>query len=420
VRLVVLSLLAWGCTPDPVALTTPDATQSDSGGETGGGGDAGGSDDDEEPEQVGESAGAHPVFDKTVVHELHIDIDELGIQALRDAPTEWTDADLRVGDRTWEAIGIRIKGSASWQPVDEKPALKLKFDEYRPGQDFYGLQRLTLNNEVYDPTMMAETLSYQTFRRLGSPAPRTGYAAVWLADRYVGLYAVIESMDDDFMDHTWPDSNGGMWEMTRECDFTGDCTCFDLQETGGSYEPEGIDQGCAAVASEDFDAIQRAFDWDAVEAFLATETALNHPDSYTWNLNNFFVYHDPIEDELSLIPWGADSTFVYATPASTSNPDCDPLYTDVLEASPRGWLMGFCRSDSDCAEGLEARILAAADLIEEDDLVGQMAELRDQLDPWAERETWVNWTLDDREAWIDCFQRWTEQRPDELRAWVDG
>ena len=93
---------------------------------------------------------------------------------------------------------------------------------------------------------------------------------------------------------------------------------------------------------------------------------------------------------------------------------------DVLEASPRGWLMGFCRSDSDCAEGLEARILAAADLIEEDDLVGQMAELRDQLDPWAERETWVNWTLDDREAWIDCFQRWTEQRPDELRAWVDG
>jgi len=396
----------------------PPPAEHDSGGDDSGSG--GGSNGDDGPEQVGESEGAHPVFSPWTVHELVIELDDNGLTALREDPDSWTDADLHMGDRTWPAVGLRVKGSASWQSIDEKPALKIKFDEYVPGQDFYGLQRLTLNNEVWDPTMMAETLAYQTFRRAGSPAPRTGYAALWLSDRYLGLYAILESMDDDFMDHAWPDSNGGLWEMTRNCDFVGDCTCFDLQETGGSYDPDGIDRGCEAAEAGTFEAVQDAFDWDATEAFLAAETALNHPDSYSWNLNNFFVYHEPVGDQLSLVPWGADSTFIYAYPPSTPNPGCEPLYTDVLTASPSGWMMGFCRGDPTCTASLEARILEVADLIEDDDLVGQMHTLRDQLDPYADDEVYVNWTLDDREARVDCFIEWTARRPDELRAWLEG
>ncbi len=361
---------------------------------------------------------ADVVFDPETVHELTISLEEVAMDALRATPTEWVSGDISFRGRQWSNVGVRLKGSASYQPLDEKPAWKIKLDEYEEGQLLYGLERLTLNNEVWDPTMMAEAMSYWAFRESGSPAPRTGYAAVTLNERYLGLYAIIESMDDAFMDYQWPGSNGGLWEMTRNCDFTGDCSCFELQETGDNYEEDALLQGCQAVAVGTVEALQQAFQWEELISFLGVERAVNHPDSYSFNLNNFFVYHEPIEDRISLSPWGADSTFIYAYPPSAENPDCEPLYRDVDTGSVSGWLGSFCLADPTCRADLNAELLQAADWMEEADLVGAMEARRELLDPWAELETYVNWTLDDRERRVGCFLEWTNQRPDELRAWV--
>jgi hypothetical protein len=358
------------------------------------------------------------VFDPEVVHEIQVDLDETAIQSLRTTPEVWVEGAVTFDGIERAPVGIRLKGSASFQSVDHKPAWKFKFDHVHESIRLYGLERLTLNNEVWDPTMMAEAMAYEAFRDNGSAAPRTGYAAVTLNERYLGLYAIIESMDDAFVDHQWPGSDGGLWEMTRDCDFTGDCTCFELQETGDAYEADALVQGCEAVTLGTAEAVGAAFDWEALIAFLAVERAVNHPDSYSFNLNNFFVYHDPLTDRLFLSPWGADSTFVYAYPPSAPNPGCDPLYRDVDTGSPVGWLAGFCLADPTCRADLDVAVLDVASWMEDTDLVGRMEQRRDALDPWAALETEVNWTDEDRDARVACFLEWTAQRPDELRAWV--
>ena len=373
----------------------------------------------------GEDLGAAPdgaslLFDPTTVLEFTLTVSDAGIAALRADPDAWVEGALEFQGATWSPIGVRIKGSASFQPIDEKPALKLELDEYSPALRFFGLESITLNNEVWDPTMMAENMAYRSFRAAGSPAPRTGYAAVTLNDRYLGLYTILESMDDDFIDATWPGSEGGLWEMTRSCDFTGACTCFDPQASGSRYDPDGITRGCEAVSEGTLEAIQDAFDYDALLAFLAVERALNHPDSYSYNLNNFFVYHDPDTDRLSLSPWGADSTFIYVYPPSAPNPDCEPIYLDVMASWPVGWLGAFCQSDAGCKADLKAKMLDVADWIESSDLVGEMEAARDLLDPYAPLETNVNWTVADRDARVACFLTWTAQRPDELRGLLGG
>lgn len=416
---LVLTLLL-GCTAPPGSAgpgagPTGDTAGGGDGGDDNGGGDGGGDDDEVEQLPGVEEVG---IFDPETVHVLELELDAHSYATLAATPDEYVGGTVTFEGRTWERVGIRVKGSASYQPLDEKPALKLKFHEYDKDQRFLGLERLTLNNEVWDPTMMAENLSYEAWRAAGSPAPRTGYATVSLNGRYLGLYAILETMDDDFVDHTWPGSEGGLWEMTRNCDFTGDCTCFELQETGSSYEPGAVAQGCEAAAEGTVEALQAAFDWEALVAFLAVELAVNHPDSYSFNLNNFFVYHDPIEDRLSLSPWGADSTFIYAYPPSTDNPDCRPLYRDVLTSSPKGWLMDFCLEDPTCSADLEAEVLEVAAWMEESQLVARMEETRDRLDPYAALEVYVNWTAADRERRVGCFLEFTEQRPEELRAWV--
>ncbi len=414
-------LLLAACQPQPTpdSARPPDTTPSghlDTDADPSGHPDT---DADSEDIEHIDGEGEEPVvvFDPSVVHALTLNLPESAISALRAAPTEWVSGELTFQGETWAQVAVRVKGSASFQTIDHKPALKLKFHEYIPDQRFHGLERLTLNNEVWDPTMMAENLSYEAWRDNGSPAPRTGYAAVTLNDRYLGLYAILESMDDDFMDHQWPGSNGGLWEMTRNCDFDGDCSCFSLQETGDAYVEGAITQGCEAAHVGTLEALKAAFDWEALIAFLAVELAVNHPDSYSFNLNNFFVYHDPVTDRLSLSPWGSDSTFIYAYPPSTPNPDCRPLYKDVLTASPVGWLMEFCQASPQCSADLRDKVLLVADWMEDSDLVGRMKTTAELLDPYAELETEVNWTMSDRAQRVGCFIEWTAQRPAELRAW---
>ena len=347
---------------------------------------------------VEHAPGVPQVFDPNTVHTLVLTVEDL--QPLRDEPREWVHATVVFDDLTLHDVGLRLKGSSSFQPVDQKPAFKVKMDEYVPGQRLWGLERLTLNNEVWDPTMLAENMGYRTFRENGSMAPRTGYVAVTLNDRYLGLYALLESMDEGFLKQN--DASGGaIWEMTRNCYFDGDCTCFEPQEG----ESDAIYAGCVSP---------EAFDLDRLVAFLAVEQAVNHPDSYSWNLNNFFVIADA-EGSLSMSPWGADSTFIYAYPPSKPNPDCEPIHLDVDSRAHKGMLRTWCETDAACSSAYDAKILDIADWMEEVDLVGEMQRTRAMLDTYAPLETHVNWTLDDREARSDCFEQWTAQRPDELR-----
>lgn len=380
--------------------------------ETGGAGTRG----DAVPELLpGGEAWTGELYDPGVVHTVELTMSADAVDSLRAVPDGWVRADLRLDGHDVPGIGARIKGSASFQPVDQKPAWKLEVDHFTPGLRALGAERLTLNNEVWDPTMMAETMAYRTFRETGAAAPRTGYAQVSLNGRPLGVYSLLESMDDHWVEARWP-AGGGLWESTVGCDFDAACTCFEEQEPG---DPAGLAAGCAAVRSRDDDAIRGAFDWPRVVAFLAAEQAVNHPDSYSWNLNNFWVHHDP-DAGLSLSPWGADSTFIYAYPVDQPNPGCDPLYLDVDVTPRKGALARHCLTDAGCRAELAAQLEVVADWMEADDLAGRMAATATMLDDYAGDETWVNWNLDDRAARVACFQTWTAARPAELRALAAG
>ena len=93
-------------------------------------------------------------------------------------------------------VGVRLKGGlGSFRGLEGKAAFKVKVDEYVDGQTFFGLEKLTLNNMVQDPSMVHETLAYELFRSLGVPASRTGYAFVRVNGESFGLYLNVETLD---------------------------------------------------------------------------------------------------------------------------------------------------------------------------------------------------------------------------------
>lgn len=117
-------------------------------------------------------------FDPSVLHEVRITVPDAGLSDLRDNPREYTVADVKVDGTPLHHVGVRLKGSSSFQEFDGKPAFKLKLNEYCPGQKYAGLKRITLNNMVSDPTESQEVINYQVWAAAGLKAPRASYAQV--------------------------------------------------------------------------------------------------------------------------------------------------------------------------------------------------------------------------------------------------
>jgi spore coat protein CotH len=108
-------------------------------------------------------------------------------------------------------IQIRSRGLGSRSK--DKPGLRLDFDPFsdRP-QRFLGLKSCILDNLVQDPSMLKERLSMQLFERLGLPASREAHTRLYVNDQYLGLYAIVESVDKDFLKRNFGENDGHLYE----------------------------------------------------------------------------------------------------------------------------------------------------------------------------------------------------------------
>src|ERR1051326_762836 len=142
------------------------------------------------------------LFTKDQVLKLQIKISEEGMAQLRQY--EWsreakpTDrihvpATVREGAAVYTNVAIHVKGAAgSFRPLDDKPGFTLNFDKMAKGQRFHGLEKLSLNNSVQDPTFTTDKLCREVFVKAGVPVPRAEYATVELNGRSLGLYVLTE------------------------------------------------------------------------------------------------------------------------------------------------------------------------------------------------------------------------------------
>ena len=80
--------------------------------------------------------------------------------------------DIRINGQTYSSVGIRAKGNTSLSMVaasdSDRYSFKVQFDEYVAGQTCMGLDKLVLNNNYADATMMKEALTYDLFALLGA------------------------------------------------------------------------------------------------------------------------------------------------------------------------------------------------------------------------------------------------------------
>ncbi len=417
--MVVTSLLALACSP---GVTLDDgAAQVDTAG-TGGGGrlldsgvlDTGPSDTGLErlPDVSAE------LFDDTVVHGISLAVASSDMTSLSRDPYSYVPAELSLNGVTW-AVGVRLKGSSSYQSVWDKPNWKVDADRYVADQRVHGVKKFNLHNNAWDASHLAEALSYGFFRQADSPAPRVGWANVIVNGDNYGLYTLVEAPGDALVERWVDDATGNLYEANN-CDFdVAGCGCFETEENdeGDHTALQALCDVARMPVDTWEDAARKVLDWDRFMAFVATEIGTQHWDGYSYDDSNYRVFHQASTDRWFWIPWSTDLAFGWAGPRTYDDPSCDTYGTD-----PRSYDMGVfarrCQDSETCEPELLDALQAVADRMEAMDHGAWITARMDLLRPYVQsdpRDTWG-------EAWFDsqgaCIQDLLDRQPGELRDFV--
>ena len=356
------------------------------------------------------------IFRDDIIHDVVIELDSGSVNALNYNPTDYTDAVITIAGQTLE-VGVRIKGSSSFQYLSGKPSLKLDMDFEVPNQTLLGIRKLNLHNMYYDPSRMSEELMYSMFREAGLPAARTGYARVTINGTAYGLYSVVEVTDDPMLERWFADNNGNLYENAENyCDLDDGVSCFDAEEFDeGSHD--ALERLIDAVTDSSDDwltRVQPLLLWDHYTGFLAMEMSVAHWDSYSFDLSNYRFYHEPTEDGWTLIPSSTDLGFGFRP---WSYPDCGKHGVDPSDYT-MGVLSRQCLSNETCQEAVYARILDIADQLEAMDTTATIEALAERVRADVYEDDRSYYGSSKFEEHIVCVSDWLAQRPDELREWV--
>lgn len=348
--------IAWARVPDggpwaPTIHTTPDAANPSSGGAS------------LDPRDLVYQLDDIPSYDFT--------LSSAAIDSLRASRLTYVEGQLTVPEGDFGDVDIKLKSYVgSSRTIDQKCAFKLDVNDYG-GRKYHGLGKLTLNNMVQDYTYVHEYAAYALFRAMGVPAPRVGYARVSVNGSDFGLYLSVESIDSAFLREWFGSDDGNLYEGAYGVDFYDYyVSSFDFKGGDGVQDrsdlQEVVDILDDGATEANYARLQEVVDMDELLANMAVEALTLHWDGYS-TANNYRLYKDPRTGKFSIIPWGADQTFItaYFTPWTG-----------------RGRLFQWCLAVESCSDRYDTILREATYTMDALDLATQ----EDDLEAWLRSE----------------------------------
>ena len=273
---------------------------------------------------------AGPVFIDGEVPRIDINIKEEYLEAIADdvwsneeyeAQFVFTTSSLQ---DTVENVGVRLRGNTSRSAG--KKSIKVSFNTFEPGRKFYGLEKMNINGEHNDPSVIRSKLSWDLSNWFGIPASRSNHVALYVNDEYFGLYINVEHIDEEFIAKRFEDKTGNLWKCLWPADLnylgfdpnlykeeSNGRRTYDLKTNKTQDNYTDLAHFINVINNYDDEEFQceleRIFDIDNYLKSLAIEVIIAHWDGPTANMNNYYLYHNPCTGKIQLIPYDLDNTF---------------------------------------------------------------------------------------------------------------
>ena len=218
-----------------------------------------------------------------------------------------------------DSIGFRLRGNTS--RVSAKKSFKVDFNHFISGREFFGLEKLNLNGEHNDPSIVRSKLCWDFFQDIGMISSRAAHAKLYINGEYFGLYISVEHIDDRFISRNYDNDNGNLWKCLWPADLTyrgddaedyhpyhDDIRPYELKTNTEEYDYTKLAR-LIRILHHSPDSLDLVIDVKEALQYLAMNILTGSWDDYRFLRNNYYLYYDPSDDLIHWIPYDYDNTF---------------------------------------------------------------------------------------------------------------
>jgi spore coat protein CotH len=237
--------------------------------------------------------------------------------------------ELEFAGETFKDVGVRYKGNGSFVMLKGSPpkrSFKVDLNDYVKGQRLAGQGKLNLHNRAGDEGFLTESVAYRLYREAGVPAPRTAFARVsvtappGLVHKYLGLYSVVEEVDEAFAKERFGSKRGAIFKPVTQAlfgdlgdDWAAYAHVYDAKAGVMAVQARRVIEFAQLVTYADDGTFARRLgeflDVDEFARFMAVTVYLANVDSILHTGQNFYLYLDPRTGRFVFIPWDVDGSF---------------------------------------------------------------------------------------------------------------
>jgi hypothetical protein len=226
---------------------------------------------------------------------------------------------------TVENIGIRVRGNTS--QTAEKKSFKISFNTFERGRKFYGFEKLNLNGEHNDPSIIRSKLYWETDESMQVPGPRANHIELYINGDYFGLYINVEMIDENFVKNRFGNNNGNLYKCLWPADLNyisdnpddykfvvvAGRRVYELQTNTEADDYTDLADFIHMIkfsSEADFPVeLERMFNVNPFLRTYAIDVAAGNWDDYFYLMNNFYLYHNSETGKFEWIAYDTDNSF---------------------------------------------------------------------------------------------------------------
>ena len=284
------------------------------------------------------------IFDTARVHMIEVNMSEEDRADQMANPTDKAKykADVVIDGEEIKDVAFYTKGNSSLfftaEAGKDKFSYKLNFGKYTEDGNYHGLDKLNLQNNIADGSMMKEYMVFWLFHKMGIDAPLASYVWLTVNGEDQGLYTAIEEVGESFLERmangegtlykpedgemalnkeemeritagvsAAHDSNGGADLIYKDDNDESYPDIFDNAETDEDKGTRARVIRSLKALSERKD-LDKYLDTEEIIKYFAVHDYLVNYDSYTGPmLHNYYLYEN--DGRLAMLPWDYDNSF---------------------------------------------------------------------------------------------------------------
>jgi spore coat protein H len=342
------------------------------------------------------------VFDDSSVPRIDISMAETDLESLYADPESNEEYKVQFTFTRGAAVealsdvGIRFRGNTSRGKA--KKSFRLSFNTFVSGRDFHGIEKMNLNAETNDPSLVRSKLSWEMFRRLGVPGARSNHVLLYINDDFHGVYVNTEHIDEKFVRSRFSTNDGNLYKCLWPADLVylgpeqddykseqGERRAYELK-INEEWDDYGDLAGLISVlhqysGTQLMEELERVLNVQQYLKTMAVDVMTGNWDGYIANMNNYYLYRDPVTGRFEYIAYDLDNTW-----------GIDWLGEDWSDRSIYNWHRGerplyekILQQES-YREQYTGYIKALAEIMTSDALAQEVARWRSQISGWVSQD----------------------------------